>query len=190
MSVKTVSLYTGSSYCKNDPAFQARCVAATKEMARLAGGNADLVLYGGGQYGHLQDVMDEVGKIGGQMQALISPAYFDPKEVYPSHVDVKQVIDDQERTKLFLGADAHIVTPGGDGTICEAFFAHNDNLAKLFGGGEMKPVAILNLDGYYDSLRDWFAKASAVGYSNADRQKNLHFVDSPDAVAQLLWPKP
>ena len=190
MSVKTVSLYTGSSYCKNDPAFQARCVAATKEMARLAGGNADLVLYGGGQYGHLQDVMDEVEKIGGQMQALISPAYFDPKEVYPSHVDVKQVIDDQERTKLFLGADAHIVTPGGDGTICEAFFAHNDNLAKLFGGGEMKPVAILNLDGYYDSLRDWFAKASAVGYSNADRQKNLHFVDSPDAVAQLLWPKP
>lgn len=189
MSIKTISLYTGSSYCKNDLDFQKRCIRATKEMARIAGQEADLVLYGGGLYGHLQDVMDEVGKVGGKMKALVSPAFYDPNEQYPSHVELVKLADDQERTKAFLSADAHIVTPGGDGTICEAFFSHNDNLSRLYSGGQMKPVAIMNLNGYYDGLKAWFATAAAVGYSNAERQSKLHFLATPKAVQKQLWPK-
>ena len=189
MAIKTISLYTGSSYCKNDPDFQKRCIKATKEMARIAGQEADIVQYGGGLYGHLLDVMEEVGKVGGKMRALISPAFYDPNEQYPDYVDVVKLDDDQQRTKEFLSADGHIVTPGGDGTICEAFFSHNDNLSRLYSGGVMKPVTILNLDGYYDGLKDWFTKAVAVGYSNAERQSNLHFLKTPRAVQRQLWPK-
>lgn len=190
MTHKVVSIYTGSSYPKHDAAFAKRCAEATKEMARLAGQNADIVQFGGGQYGHLLDVMNEVGKVGGRMRALIPPAFYDPKEVYPNFVEVVMVPDDVTRWRKFLDSDAHIVTPGGDGTVCEAFFSHNDNLSKLYGGGEMKPVAVMNLDGYYDHLQAWFNHAASVGYSSPERQEKLNFLSSPQAVANHLWPKP
>jgi predicted Rossmann-fold nucleotide-binding protein len=186
--IKTVSLYTGSSYPKNDEDFKAVSIAETKKMAQLVGKHADLVFYGGGLYGHLKDVMEEVGAMGCKMKALISPAFFDPKELYPDYVDVVQVADDQVRTQMFLSADAHIVTPGGDGTICEAFFSHNNNLSNLFSGQAMKPVCLLNLDGYYDGLKNWFEQAAKVGYSNDERQKQLCFLSDANQIAKHLWP--
>lgn len=188
--VKIVSLYTGSSHPKIDTPFKARSIAATIEMARYAGLNADIVQYGGGLYGHLLDVMEEVGRVGGKMRALISPAYYDPNEIYPDHVEVVQVKDDVERAQKFLKAEAHIVTPGGDGTICESLLSHNDNLARLFSDRALRPVTLLNLDGYYDDHRALFKKAADYGYSSAERQKELKYFDTPKAVASYLWTKP
>ena len=101
MTIEKVSVYCGSSYGNDN-----QIIDDIKELGRLLGTNAKLVLYGGGLYGHLQDLMDGVGETGGKMNAILSPAYYDPKEVYPGHVTVVQVKDDEERIKTFLEGDA------------------------------------------------------------------------------------
>jgi uncharacterized protein (TIGR00730 family) len=178
---KVISVFSGSSY-GNDK----QIIEDIKELGRLLGTRTERVLYGGGLYGHLQDLMEAVGNAGGKMDAVLSPAYFDPKEIYPSHVNVIKVQNDQERIEHFLKADAFIVTPGGDGTTAESMFAHNNNLSALFQNKAQKPVIFMNTNGFYSHLIDHFKHMSKAGYSNDKRQRPLFFEPSPKAVIARL----
>jgi len=181
--MEKISVFCGSSY-GND----AQVKQDIKDLGVLLGKKAACILYGGGLYGHLQDLMDSVGQAGGRMEALISPAYFDESEVYPDYVTVIKVRDDEERIKKFLEADAFVVTPGGDGTLAESFFAHNRNLSALFQKSALKPVIFLDTNGFYTHLKEHFKQMSRLGYSNEKRQGALHFETTPQAVITRLWP--
>ncbi len=184
MTIETISVYCGSSYPTGEKA--PTYIKAIKDLGSALGEKPVLVRYGGGLYGHLQDLMEEVGHKGGKMQALLSSAYFKPEEIYPPHVEVIQVDSDLERAELFLGSDASIVTPGGDGTFSESCFSHNRNLSRLFSQQSMKPVVFLNIDGFYDNVKAHFEQMAAVGYSNEKRQAALHFVPSVKAAMDVL----
>jgi uncharacterized protein (TIGR00730 family) len=182
MTVNMVSVFCGSSYGKDK-----QIKKDIKELGRLLGDKASLVLYGGGLYGHLQDLMDGVGETGGNMQAIISPAYFDPKELYPPHVNVIRAKDDEGRIQKFLDADAFIVTPGGDGTFAEAMLSHNRNISALFQKEAGKPVVFMNTNNFYKHIKNHFKHMVTAGYSNNQRQQHLHFEPSPKKVVQKIF---
>ena len=103
MSIETVSVYCGSSYPTGAKA--PVYIKAIRDLGHALGGKSIHVRYGGGLYGHLQDLMEEVGNQGGKMQAILSSAYYDPKEVYPPHVEIVRVDSDLERAEKFLESE-------------------------------------------------------------------------------------
>jgi len=180
-----VTVFCGSSHGKDS-----KIVSDIKDLGQRLGQNASHVLYGGGLYGHLQDIMDAVGSTNGTMDAILPPAYFDPTEVYPEHVNVIKVNSDEDRILEMLKADAFIVTPGGDGTLAESFFAHNRNLSALYENGKQKPIVFLNTNNYYKHLKAHFEQMSNVGYSNEKRQEQLFFEATPeDVISRIFTPK-
>ncbi len=183
---QTVSVYCGSSYPRGDQADL--YIAAIQDLGHALGGKKTLIRYGGGLYGHLQDLMNSAGAAGGQMEAILSSAYFKADEVYPPHVTVTQVDSDLDRAGLFLESDAYIVTPGGDGTFSESCFSHNRNLSLLFTQQTMKPLVFLNIAGFYEHVRGHFNHMAKTGYSSPARQAAVHFAPSVDAAIDLLWP--
>jgi hypothetical protein len=183
MTIEKVTVYCGSLY-GNDK----QIIKDIKELGRLLGKKAKTVLYGGGLYGHLQDLMDGFGETGGNMHAVLSPAYFDPGEKYPSHVTVIKVKDDEERVKAFLEGDAFVVTPGGDGTFAEAMFSHNRNLSALFLQQAQRPVVFMNTNEFYSNVIKHFEHMTNVGYSNEQRQDQLYFEATPASVIERIFP--
>lgn len=187
--IKTVTIFSGSSYPKVEGTFKDLAIAETKAVAHILGTKAQLVRNGGGLYGHLEDVINGVGKANGKIECIISDAFFKEDEVYPEHVTVIRTKDDVERQRHFLTSDAFVVTPGGDGTICESMLSHNDNIARLFQNAALKPVIWVNVSGYFNDLSAQFARAKEVGYSNNARQAQAHFVPNAQAMKEILWPE-
>ena len=179
--IKNIAVFCGSSY-GNDP----QIADDIKRLGYLLGTRGTHVFYGGGLYGNLQDFMEEVGKSGGTMDAVLPPAYFKPDEIYPDHVNVIPVKSDEERIRHFLQAEAFIITPGGDGTTAEAFFAHNQNLSALFQKQTQKPMVFMNTNGFYKHLRGHFNHLVEQGYSNNDRQARLYFEKAPVNVINRI----
>jgi uncharacterized protein (TIGR00730 family) len=85
-----------------------------------------------------------------------------------------------ERKRLMLEvSDAVIVLPGGVGTQDEFW----DVLTCAQLGLYAKPCGILNIDGFYDSLLAFIAKAQSEGFILAADRDNLIISDNP---AQLI----
>lgn len=154
--IKKVCVYCASSG-KIDPKY----FEATKILAKALAKNNTTVVYGGGArglMGQLADtVIEEKGRIIGIMPHFM-------KEVEFHHKDVNEFIftaDMHERKKQFMvGVDALITLPGGCGTLEELMEAITLKRLGLF----TKPIVILNVDGYYDSLLSMLETAISEGF--------------------------
>lgn len=184
MSVKSVSVFTGSKHGK-DPLISAHVI----QLGELLGQQAELVRYGGGQYGYLKDLMNGVSNTDAKMEAIISSAYYKEDEQYPEFVSVIKTVTDIERNKQFSLSDAFIVTAGGDGTIAEATHMQYQNVSATYSYTPQKPIIFVNTNDYFNGLRTQYSKAIEDGYSDKERQANLHFVNSPTDAVKLLYPK-
>lgn len=68
----------------------------------------------------------------------------------------------KRKGEMLARADAAVALPGGLGTLDELF----DALAlRRIKGGHKKPIGILNINGYYDRLLDFFDCVKASGFS-------------------------
>ena len=75
-------------------------------------------------------------------------------------------------------SDAFIVTPGGIGTFDEFFEIYT--LRQL--GVHQKPIAILNTDGYYDSLIDMLKNAIDKNFMPEANMNLLFISDNPKEI--------
>ena len=176
-----ISVFCGSSHGKD-----ARIIEDIKTLGLILGQTFHHINYGGGLYGHLKDLMDSVGKGSAKMSAILSPTYYDAKETYPSFVTVVKALDDEDRVNKLLDADAFVITPGGDGTLAEAFFSHNRNLSAVYDNKALKPTVFLDTNDFYKNLREHFKHMADLGYSNDKRQEQLHFEKTPQDVIDTI----
>ena len=129
---------TGNAYME-----QARILGKTlaKQNIELVYGGADLGLMGAVANGALS----ENGKVIG-----IIPEFLQTREI--GHQGLTELIVvksmHERKTKMNELADGLIALPGGFGTIEELF----ETLTWVQLGLQNKPIGILNIDGYYDSL--------------------------------------
>ena len=79
-------------------------------------------------------------------------------------------------------SDAFIVLPGGVGSL--------DELAEIMASNQLgiinKPVGILNTEGYYDHLLNWFNKAVDEGFISSKNLDELLVADSPDELIDMI----
>ncbi|MCP2087304.1 UNVERIFIED_ORG: uncharacterized protein (TIGR00730 family) [Paraburkholderia sediminicola] len=111
---------------------------------------ADLALvYGGGKVGLMGVIADTVMAEGGRAIGVI-PELLVNKEVGHNGLTELHVVPDMHHRKKMMAdlSDAFVAMPGGVGTLEELFEVYT--WAQL--GYHQKPVAVLNIDGFYDPL--------------------------------------
>ncbi|CAI0452981.1 unnamed protein product [Linum tenue] len=122
--------------------------------------NIDLV-YGGGSIG-LMGLISQAVYEGGRHVIGVIPKTLMPQEITGVTVgEVKAVADmHQRKAEMARHSDAFIALPGGYGTLEELLEVIT--WAQL--GIHDKPVGLLNVDGYYNSLLSFIDKAVEEGF--------------------------
>lgn len=155
-AVKRIAVFCGANTGLR-PAFKD---AATHLGQRLAARGLGLV-YGGASIGLMGAVADGARSAGGDVIGVIPRALMAREIAHPHLADLRVVDSMHERKALMTElADGFIALPGGIGTLEEFFEVWT--WAHL--GLHAKPCALLNIDGFYDTLHAFIDHVDASGF--------------------------
>ncbi|GAB4838605.1 Cytokinin riboside 5'-monophosphate phosphoribohydrolase log5 [Ancistrocladus abbreviatus] len=168
---KSICVFCGSSIGKRDSYKTAAIELGLELVAR----GVDLV-YGGGSIGLMGLVSQTVHSGGGHVLGII-PKTLVGKELTGETVgELRQVANmHQRKAEMARHSDCFIALPGGYGTLEEVLEVIT--WAQL--GIHNKPVGLLNVDGYYNSLLTFIDKAVDDGFIKPS-QRHI-FVSAPTA---------
>ncbi|KZV52779.1 hypothetical protein F511_39717 [Dorcoceras hygrometricum] len=175
---KRVCVFCGSSRGKKT-SYQESAI----ELGRvLVSRNIDLV-YGGGSIG-LMGLVSQAVHDGGRHVIGVIPKTLMPRELTGVTVgEVKAVADMHERkAEMARHSDAFIALPGGYGTLEELLEVIT--WAQL--GIHNKPVGLLNVDGYYNSLLSFVDKAVEEGFVSPSARRIIVSAQTPKELVKKL----
>jgi uncharacterized protein (TIGR00730 family) len=156
---------------------------ATTEVARLLAADGIGVVYGGGGVGLMGVLADAVLAEDGEIIGVIPRALMDREIAHRGVTDMRVVGSMHERKALMAElADAFIALPGGIGTLEELFEVYTWAQLGLHG----KPCALLNVEGYYDSIAGFLAVAVEERFLREGHREMLMFEREPRALIERL----
>jgi uncharacterized protein (TIGR00730 family) len=181
--IRSVAVYCGSS-SGHDPAFLDAAVATGHELARRG---LELV-YGGGRVGLMGSVADAVLERGGTVHGVITTSLLNAEVGHLGLTSLDVVESMHERkARMANRADAFLALPGGFGTFDELF----EVLTWTQLGIQSKPVAVLNVLGYWDFVLKQAAHAAASGFMKPVHADLLRSgATATEALDLLLAPAP
>lgn len=142
--LKALCVYCGSNFNGD-----AKLRTAIKELAESLVQQQIKLVYGGGSVGVMGVLANDVLELGGEVIGVI-PQFLMDKEV--GHKGITQMIVTenmhQRKQKMADLSDGFVILPGGFGTLEELF----EVLTWLQLGLHSKPIGVLNINGFYDSL--------------------------------------
>lgn len=156
--------------------------AAQDLGARLAGEGIGIV-YGGSSHGLMGALADSCLEAGGYIEGVIPDPLF-LKEAAHKRLSKRFVVDSMHARKGLMAerANAFIALPGGFGTMEELF--EITTWAQL--GIHAKPIVLLNVAGFYDTLLALIDSMLAEGFvSTAHRKFLLVRDDIETAISDL-----
>ena len=176
--MKSVCVYCGAN-AGADPIYQQ---AASALGQRLAGDGLRLV-YGGGNTGLMGAVANGVLDAGGEVTGVI-PQHLVDWEVAHKGVTSLEVVGSmhERKSRMFDLADGFIALPGGFGTLEEVFEMLTWRQLNI----GQKPIAFLNVNGYYSPLMAMIDHMVGEKFLHADQRHDLWFGDDVDAMLQWM----
>ncbi len=176
--LKRVCVYCGSNKGQN-PAYG----AAAQALGRLLAERGIGLVYGGGSVGLMGMVADAALAAGGEVIGVI-PTRLLEKEV--DHRGLSQLIVTetmhQRKARMAELSDGFIAMPGGIGTLEELFEVWT--WTQL--GYQGKPVGLLNVDGFYDSLIQFLDQLVQQGFLRAAHREILRVSGCPETLLGAL----
>jgi uncharacterized protein (TIGR00730 family) len=140
--------------------------AARAVGAALAGRGIELV-YGGSRVGLMGAVADAALAVGGRVTGVIPLALVERELAHTGLTDLRIVTTLHERKALMAElSDAFLALPGGLGTLEE--LAEVLSWAQL--GLHAKPIAALDIEGYFAGLAGYLDHATAEGFIGPDQR--------------------
>lgn len=169
----------GASSNEIDPKY----IAATEILGEEMGKRSHSLVFGGGASGLMGAAARGMTLAGGEILG-IAPSFFDVDGVlYDKCTDF--IYTETMRERKFLleeNSDAFIISPGGIGTF-EEFF---EVLTLKQLGRHNKPIAVFNVDGYYNDLHTLLDKAVEGRFMKACCQELMAFFDAPRPMLDYL----
>jgi len=142
--VKKVAIYCASS-TKVRPAF----FHAARLLGQIFAGQNVTMVFGGGNMGLMGEMADAMLEMNGKFIGVI-PEFMIEQDWHHklcSELIITKGMSDRKQTIEQI-SDAFVALPGGIGTMDELFECMVDKQL----GMHVKPIVILNVDGYYDEL--------------------------------------
>lgn len=176
--MKNISIFCGAHEGRN-PEY----AKAAKSVAELIAKKGINVVFGGGNVGLMKVISDTaldngVEVLGISLKSLHALELANPRL---NNIVVSETLLNR-KDEFMSRSDAFIVLPGGVGSL--------DELAEIMASNQLgiinKPVGILNTEGYYDHLLEWFNKAVNEGFISSENLKELLVSDSPEELVELI----
>ena len=154
--MKRIAVFCGSSIQVN-PVF----IEAARHLGRLLALNNIEVVYGGAAAGLMGQVADGALEKGGHVIGVM-PDFMSSKEINHQTIQDLRIVKSMHERKQMMAdlSDAFIALPGGFGTLDELFEIITWKQINL----HMKPIGILNVEGYFDSLIAFADTATREGF--------------------------
>jgi uncharacterized protein (TIGR00730 family) len=173
--MKRICVFCGSSFGAR-PAYREAAVEVGTTLARKGLG----LVYGGGNIGLMGALADATLAAGGEAIGVIPQALVAKEVAHRGLTELRVVETMHERKALMASlADAFLALPGGYGTLEE--FIEAVTWSQL--GIHRKPCGLLNVEGYFDPLLEFFDRAVAERFF---RPENRALVLSGAAAAALI----
>ncbi len=138
------------------------------------------LVFGGGHVGLMGVLADAVLDAGGRAVGVIPHALVERELAHPRVQDMRIVDSMHERKALMAElSDAFVAMPGGLGTLEEFFEA----LTWSQLGIHSKPVALLNVDNYFDSLLKFVSAAAEEGFIRTEHER---LILSASSAAEVM----
>ena len=176
--MKKIVVFCGSSLGFN-PVYKNAAIALGNYFVNK---NIELV-YGGGKIGMMGVLADTILEKGGIVTGII-PKLLQKEEVLHPKVKQMHVTKTMSERKVLMSkmVDAYITLPGGLGTLDELFEALTINQLYI----EQKPVAILNVNGFFDATLLQLDKMVEEGYLKPENRKLLIEATSVEGLIQKI----
>jgi uncharacterized protein (TIGR00730 family) len=176
--MKSICVYCGSANQASQKYFQ----AARRMGETLARGGLTLV-YGGGRTGLMGALADSVLDHAGQVIGVIVESMNTPELVHThlTRLEVSATIH-QRKARMYALADGYIALPGGYGTLDELF----ETLTWAQIGEHQKPIGLLNVDGYYDSLLEMLDRAVLEKFLFPEHRESLICETEPEKLLEAM----
>jgi len=141
------------------------------------------LVYGAGDVGLMGEVARAAQAEGGDTFGVI-PVHLLRREVGKTDLTRFVVTETMHERKkvMIMNADAVVVLPGGPGSLDELFEA----LTWRQLGLHDKPILVMNVDGYWDSLRTLLDQVIGQGFAEGSLAEFITWVDTPDAAMSEL----
>lgn len=173
--IKSICVFCGSSHGTKQIYKE-----SAKSLGALMAQREKRLIYGGGKVGLMGAVADAVMENGGKVTGVI-PEFLQKKEVGHNGLSELIVVDSMHERKQKMAelAGAFIALPGGMGTL--------EELAEISTWVQLelikKPIALLNIDGFYDHL---FAQLDHMVDQGFIRQENRKMLLNASSVEGVL----
>lgn len=174
--MKSICVYCGSSAGSSETyGAAARNLAASMLKRQLS------LVYGGGNVGLMGIIADEVMRLGGKAIGVIPQALMD-KEVGHTNLSQLHIVRNMHERKALMAelSDGFIAMPGGIGTLEELF----EMFTWLQLGFHEKPLGLLNVDGFYDSLIVFLKQTVQKNFLLQEHLDLLIIESNPDRLLQ------
>jgi uncharacterized protein (TIGR00730 family) len=170
-----LTVFCGSSTGRS-PAYAEAARALGREMVARGVG----LVYGGAGVGLMGVLADTLLEGGGEVIGVI-PRHLVAREIAHADVTDLRVVETMHERKALMAelGDGFVALPGGAGTLEELFEAWT--WAQL--GLHLKPCAVLNVEGYFDSLLRLVEHTVQEGFMRAEYARML--IAEPDPAALL-----
>lgn len=176
--MKRITVFCGSS-AGNEKVFMEQAYAVGKLLSEQKIG----VVYGGAKIGLMGAVADGAMENGGEVIGVL-PHFLKNKEL--AHEQLTELIlvetMHERKTKMNALCDGVIALPGGFGTLEELF----EMLTWGQLGLHKKPIAILNLNGFYDALLELVQTMVDKGFLKKSNQEMLLSADNIESLLEKM----
>lgn len=182
--MKQVCVFCGSASGAS-PAY----AAAACELGRTLAERGFGLVYGGGRVGLMGEVATSALAAGGQVLGII-PHALSHKEIALAECTELVVVETMHARKSLMAdrSDAFVAMPGGFGTC--------DELFEILTWGQLgihrKPVALLNVNGFFTPLLGWLDHVVAEGLLKPKHRELVLVANTvPELFAKLAaWVPP
>jgi len=145
-------------FCGSADGLEPVYTEAAQMMGRLLAEKKIALVYGAGRTGMMGALAQGYLQVGGECIGVVPRGLESPQLVYTTELSRVELVENIQQRKARMNelADGFIVLPGGFGTLDEMF----EVLTWSQIGLHRKPVALLNVNGYYDDLLQWIQRAN------------------------------
>ena len=170
-------------FCGSQPGNDMLYQQAATRLGRLLVQRGYTLVYGGGRRGLMGVIAETVLQDGGEVIGVVPQTTMDRGRAHTGVTQLYVEANIQARkARMAALADAFIAMPGGYGTLEELFEAIT--WAQL--GIHHKPIGLLNVAGYFDTLLTFIDQAIVAGFIRPEDQHLVVHTDQPDALLDRL----
>lgn len=170
-------------YCASSSQVKPSYFDATARLGRILSEANLSVVYGGGSMGLMGQLANSTLEAGGKITGVI-PRFM--CEVEWNHTNLTELIlvdtMHERKEKMAQMADAVIALPGGCGTLEELLEVITWKRLGIF----TKPIVIVNLEGYFDTLILMLNRAVDEHFMREEHRQMWKVVETPEDVLTAI----